>query len=143
MKTWTVTSVDELGAVAREILNMKESGARVLALTGDLGAGKTAFTQCIARELGVALPVVSPTFVIMKRYGTTDTRWSGLVHIDAYRIEEEEEAVVLHIPDLLASENTLTCIEWPEHVKNLIPESAERVSLVLNEDGTRTITYHA
>ena len=76
MKEFKVSDVSELGAIAREVIELSvevmqsnhRSPTSVIALHGDLGAGKTTFMQTLAKELGVTEVVTSPTFVIMKKY---------------------------------------------------------------------------
>lgn len=118
-------SIKTLPDLATEVLLMagEESaeGAVVLGLSGDLGAGKTTFTQTLARILGVQEVVTSPTFVIQKQYVTEHPTFSLLVHIDAYRIEDPEELVVLGFKELLKRDRTLVVIEWAERVQPLIP----------------------
>ena len=82
--------------VMREVMQRKDGGgATVLALHGELGAGKTTFTQTLARTLGVTDAVTSPTFVIMKLYELQHQSFETLIHIDAYRIEHSDEMRVL------------------------------------------------
>lgn len=138
-----IANVAELSTFADEILSIlpQKRGAHVLALSGDLGAGKTAFTQAFATHLGVREHVVSPTFVIMRTYDTADERFPKLVHIDAYRIENEEEIVVLKIPELLNEPGVIACIEWPEKIPAYIPGDALTITFSTNDDGSRTVTY--
>lgn len=103
------------------------SEATVIALQGELGAGKTAFAQAFGKILGVAEPMPSPTFVIMKSY---DIDWRGfkkLIHIDAYRLEKEEELTHLGWDGLIKDPENIILIEWPERVEKLIPKDAKRI----------------
>lgn len=105
--------------IAQEVLHVlpvSEAGATVLALSGELGAGKTTLTQAIATVLGVTESVVSPTFVIAKWYTPTKGDFTTLVHIDAYRINDESELGPLGFASLLLSPKTLIVIEWPEKI---------------------------
>lgn len=109
----------DLGAVAVEVLSnliSSPSHATILALSGPLGAGKTSLVKELAKCLGVAETVVSPTFVIAKWYTPTTEDFSTLVHIDAYRIDSEEELVPLGFSKLLTQPKTLVVIEWPERL---------------------------
>ncbi len=139
-----MTEPSELAAVAAAVLEhpavqtAKEQAA-VVALSGDLGAGKTTFTQTLARTLGVTEPVTSPTFVIMKGYELVDQPFDMLVHIDAYRLESSAELAVLGFAELLATPRTLMVIEWPEQVADLIAETACRLQFALTGE-TRTVT---
>lgn len=144
METRQITTLDELGNIAKEVLSActQNEHAQVITLHGDLGAGKTAFTKELAKLLGITYEITSPTFVIMKSYEIPAHHFlKSLVHIDAYRIETDDEMRVLGFQELLSDPTRLVCIEWPEKIKNLIPEDAHTISLTLNLDGTRTITY--
>lgn len=130
--------------VVTEVLRMAEAQvgdkAVVISLSGDLGAGKTTFTQYLAQALGVTETVNSPTFVLMKQYACAKGQpFEHLVHIDAYRIEDVDEMRVLGFAALLEEKGTIICIEWPEHIAELIPEEAIRVAIEIIGSG-RTIT---
>ena len=115
--------------------------AAVLALSGDLGAGKTAFSQALARELGVEENVVSPTFVIMKMYETKSQYFTRMVHIDAYRLNSHEELLKLGWTDILADPKTVVLIEWPEQVPEAIPEDARLIALEHVSETERLIRF--
>lgn len=103
--------------------------ATVIALQGELGAGKTHFTQLFGKVMGIEENMPSPTFVIMKSY---DVDWRGfkkLIHIDAYRLEREEELLNLGWEELVNDPANIIFIEWPENVPGLIPEDAKKVIL--------------
>lgn len=110
------------------------SGATVLVLSGDLGAGKTTFTQALAARLGVLDVVQSPTFTIMKFYNTTDTDFKQLIHMDAYRIENISELKPLRFAELLKRPETLICIEWGERIAEVLPK--EKISLTINHQSS-------
>lgn len=133
----------DFDAFGAEILAcVSEKGApAVIALSGDLGAGKTTFTQSLAKLLGVTEQVVSPTFMIMKMYETTHPLYTKLVHIDAYRIESDPEIEVLRIPELLAEDGVIACIEWPEKMETFLPKNALRIRLSETPDNARTAEY--
>lgn len=134
----------ELESLARElleILSQKEGGA-VLALSGDLGVGKTALTKALGRTLGIVDSITSPTFVIMKSYPVSlHERFKTLTHIDAYRIEDESELLVLGIQDIFSDPNRLTVIEWPERIETLVPENVVYVRMQIGKDEERIVTY--
>jgi tRNA threonylcarbamoyladenosine biosynthesis protein TsaE len=144
MDTFVANEEAELEVISREILRVLEMNpeAHVIALKGDLGAGKTAFTKALARVLGVHEQVTSPTFVIMKSYDTSlYERFTKLTHIDAYRIESEDELRVLGFETLLGDPERLVVIEWPERLPGLIPEDALTLSMTIGEGGERIISY--
>ncbi len=144
METYVAPTLAALGEAAREILtNLKSfprAGAMVLTLSGELGAGKTAFVQQLGLHLGITDTMASPTFVVMKRYQTTDQVFTNLVHIDAYRLEDEAETIPLHFSDIFAEPDTLICIEWASRIPTTIPSPHATLSIV-DADGVRTLTY--
>lgn len=135
---------EELDTFAAEVLKiLKENdveGARALALSGDLGAGKTTFTQALGRCLGIAGDITSPTFTIMKGYETTDETFIHLVHMDAYRIEDEDELRPLRFAEILATPKTLLVVEWAELIKGALPTAALHLTLSIKDETTRTAT---
>lgn len=146
--TWTVASVPELKAVAGELLGLwkhtvPNTGATVIAISGDLGAGKTTFVQQIAQILGIEETVTSPTFVIMKSYETTDVQFKNLVHIDAYRIEDDSEMGPLNFTKLLTQDQTLVCIEWAERISTFLPPRTIKLDLEALAHSKHKITYYA
>jgi tRNA threonylcarbamoyladenosine biosynthesis protein TsaE len=96
--------------------------ATFIALEGELGSGKTTFTQALARVLGVVESLQSPTYVLMKIYPTTHSVFATLVHIDTYRLESPEEFAALKSEKFLNSPRTLVLIEWPEKVGGVLPK---------------------
>ncbi|HVZ76034.1 MAG TPA: tRNA (adenosine(37)-N6)-threonylcarbamoyltransferase complex ATPase subunit type 1 TsaE [Candidatus Paceibacterota bacterium] len=115
---------DELRSVAQTVLDQlpRKNSATILALAGDLGAGKTTFTQALAREMGVEEVVQSPTYVLMKKYATTHPYFTTLIHIDAYRLEEPLQFSALRPEEFLGDPHTLVCIEWPERLEGVLPK---------------------
>jgi tRNA threonylcarbamoyladenosine biosynthesis protein TsaE len=145
--TWTVSSVEELKAVAGELLGlwkqMNSETAVVVALSGDLGAGKTTFVQQLAQILGISETVTSPTFVIMKSYITTDPIFQTLVHMDAYRIEDDTEMGPLNFKDVVAQPNTLICVEWAERISTFLPPRTIKIDLLSLPHSKHKLTYYA
>ena len=140
-----IQSLEDLGIIAREVLTAcaLRGEATVIALTGDLGAGKTALVKEFGKILGVREEITSPTFVVMKSYTIpSHPVYTTLTHIDAYRIESDDEMRVLGFAELLKDKMRLICIEWPEKIQNLIPNDTLMVTFVLNNDGTRNITMN-
>lgn len=135
----TITNLDEVAekilAIATE--NKKENRATIIALSGDLGAGKTTLVQHIARHLGIADTIQSPTFVILKSYvpletspiGRQTTNYKLFTHIDAYRLDSKEELLKINWQNYAANPDNLICIEWPEQVEGLLPDDVLSVTL--------------
>jgi tRNA threonylcarbamoyladenosine biosynthesis protein TsaE len=137
-----LASIEELGKEATRFVSTlapKKAGATLVTLQGELGAGKTAFTQAAAKALGVEEAVTSPTFVLEKVYELTGKPFARLVHIDAYRLEERAELAPLGFDAIMHNADTLVMLEWPEKVG--IASADVRVSLKANADGSRTLTY--
>jgi tRNA threonylcarbamoyladenosine biosynthesis protein TsaE len=115
--------------------------ATLVTLSGELGAGKTAFTKAAAKALGVDEHVTSPTFVLEKVYALPTGAFKRLVHIDAYRLEGGAELAPLGFSALMKDPTTLVLLEWPEKVAGALPAPAAQLSLVANDDGSRTLAY--
>ena len=117
--------------------------ATLVTLSGELGAGKTAFTQALARALGVTDPVTSPTFVLEKSYALPERTdgFARLVHIDAYRLSGGESLAPLGLAELMRDPSNLVVLEWPELVEDGLPEAAHHLSLTVLPDNGRTLSY--
>ncbi len=134
--------LEEFVAEAKRFARTLESRperASVVTLSGALGAGKTTFVQAMAKELGVEESVTSPTFVLEKIYALEGQAFSRLVHIDAYRLKSAHELEALGWKALLEDSGNLIVLEWPEHVAQIVPEDAIRITLSGSGD-TREIT---
>jgi len=139
----TISSLSEMDSFAGEILNtlLVQEKATVLTLAGDLGAGKTAFTKALAKALGVIETINSPTFVIMKNYKLEKGKFDRLIHIDAYRIEDPKELIVLGFGELLENPKNLLAIEWPEKVAPLIPSTAFEIQFTFIDEKKRSVSF--
>lgn len=139
----TIRGLEEMGLEAARFvagLSPRAEGATVVTLSGDLGAGKTAFVKGVAQALGVHEHVTSPTFVIMKMY-PLEGRFKKLVHIDAYRLKGEHHLKVLGWEELLRDPKNLICIEWPEQAPGAMPTHAIRIALRYTGENEREIIY--
>ncbi len=121
-------SLQEMPSLARSVLGIlsgatKNDSAFVIALEGNLGAGKTTLVQTLAKELGVSVVVQSPTYVLMKSYPIQFGSFTTLIHIDAYRLDVPEEFSALKPEKFLNDPHVLVCIEWPERLKGVLPET--------------------
>ena len=136
---FTVTEPRDFMAVINQLLSYQQTSL-VIALSGDLGAGKTTFTQVLGQALGIKEPVTSPTFTIMKQYPLDHPTYNKLVHIDAYRIESPQETEPLHIEELLKQTHQVVCVEWPENISAIIPPNAIKLKIDIIEQETRQVT---
>ena len=105
------------------------SRAKVVLLRGELGAGKTTFSQGFFRALGVRSSITSPTFVLVKRYRIKARFYAQGYHLDCYRVHKAKEIQSLGFKELLADPRNIVLIEWPERIPKLLPRRALRVQL--------------
>jgi tRNA threonylcarbamoyladenosine biosynthesis protein TsaE len=113
----------KLGAdFAKNILEMDFGfdGATIIALSGDLGGGKTTFLQGFAKGLGIKEKVLSPTFVVQKRFKLKNKKFKNFYHIDCYRLDSYKDAIELKIPDALKDAQNIIAVEWPEKIGDIL-----------------------
>jgi tRNA threonylcarbamoyladenosine biosynthesis protein TsaE len=127
--------------IARNFTSMPPMDrARILALSGDLGAGKTTFVKFLAMALGVKETVQSPTFVLMRSY-VTQARWpKRILHIDAYRLEGFDALRPLGWEREILDPETRIVLEWPDCVAPLIPIPDMSIAFSVTDDGGREVT---
>lgn len=112
---------------------------KVVALNGEMGAGKTTLVHALCNYLGVKDTVSSPTFSIINEYEfVKDNERQTIFHIDLYRLKDEEEAIRTGIEDCLYSD-AWCFVEWPERAPAIFPENTVYVFISLAEDGKRRI----
>jgi len=121
-------------------------GGTLVTLSGELGAGKTAFTKSVAKALGVEDIVTSPTFVLEKIYllpqlGGEASKFGRLIHIDAYRLEKGEDLAALGFDELMKDSGNLILLEWSEKVTDTLPAPSIRIPFIVQSDGSRIISY--
>jgi tRNA threonylcarbamoyladenosine biosynthesis protein TsaE len=122
------SAVDETKALAGALAPLVRAGDLLL-LSGDLGAGKTAFTQGLGRGLGVVEPITSPTFTLANEYDGARLR---VHHLDVYRMESMAEVFDVDLPDLL-DDDAVVVIEWGEAIVASLPPDYLAVELLLGE----------
>ena len=152
--TKSYKQTQELGKkMAQEILNCRFAKMTrschfseiVLCLYGDLGSGKTTFLQGFAKGLGVKEKILSPTFVILKRFKITKSQipnskiqtnpkfqipksnFTNFYHIDAYRLRNYKDAEVLGLKEIFKNPKNIVAIEWPEKIKKILPKNAVKI----------------
>lgn len=139
-----IHSLEELERIAATCalgLTPKPVGATLVTLSGELGAGKTAFVKAAAKALGVTEDITSPTFVLLKSYPTKHAGFSNLIHIDAYRLESASELGPLRFDEIMQKADNLIMLEWPEKVADALAVPSVQISLAVLPDGSRTITH--
>lgn len=144
--THTLASQEAFETWARtygaELLKEHEGSPLVFGLTGPLGAGKTTFVRALLRSFGVSGPIPSPTFLIMKEY-TLPFPFEGkerVVHIDAYRIDNEQELLDLDVDEYMRDPATLTIVEWAGLVPSVMPDNTHWLSFEPTSETTRAVT---
>lgn len=136
--TIQIQNLKDIDRAAEEFL--KEIGdEKLIAFYAPMGAGKTTFTTAICRALGVNGDAVSsPTFAIVNEYRTASGE--PMYHFDFYRINKVEEAFDIGLFDYLDS-GCLCVMEWPENIEEILPEQTLKVSIKVNPDQSRTISW--
>jgi len=148
-----IENTEGLAAAARQFVEAMGE-RRVFAFYGKMGAGKTTFIKAICEALGVEDTVTSPTFAIVNEYMTPQPPLGGdniskefplkgvrgsIYHFDFYRIKNLREAYDIGTEEYFYS-GSPCFIEWPELIEELLPEETVRVSIEVQEDGSRTVT---
>ena len=105
-------------------------GGEVIALVGNLGAGKTIFIKGLAKGLGVKQTITSPTFVLMKIYPVRSSSIRYLCHVDVYRLTRGQDLVDIGLNDWLGQKDVVTVIEWANQVKEILPR--KRIEVKIN-----------
>jgi tRNA threonylcarbamoyladenosine biosynthesis protein TsaE len=133
-----IKDLSDIDRAAQEFLSIVGNG-RIIAFYAPMGAGKTTFTTAICRALGVDGDAVSsPTFAIVNEYRTSEGE--SIFHFDFYRITRIAEALDIGFYDYIDS--GCTCIlEWPENIEDLLPEETLKVSIDVQDDGSRLLRW--
>ncbi len=134
--------------LAEEILRTKPTQkAVVIGLVGDLGGGKTTFLQGLARGLKIKGKILSPTFIIMRRFGS-------FYHIDCYRIRRPQELLSLGFKKIISNPKNIVAIEWADRVRSIMPaktiwlkfeflsEKKRKIVLKLKDGRQKALTRH-
>ncbi len=136
-------SLSDTQEIAEDFISKISMGvyntALVVGLYGDLGSGKTTFTQDVAKIFDVKEDVTSPTFVIEKIYDIKHKNFKKLVHIDAYRLDSAKELSALDWDKTLADSRNIIFIEWPERVLEILPANHAKINFKFISENEREI----
>lgn len=114
----------------------------ILALSGNLGAGKTIFLQGFAKGLGIKEKILSPSFVIVKKFKIkipkSDIKF--FYHFDLYRIKKIKEILALGLKKIITEPQNIIAIEWPEKIQKLLPKKTIWIFFEIRKDNIRKIT---
>ncbi len=113
-------------------------GPRIVCLYGELGSGKTTFTQGFAQGLGITGRLVSPTFIIVRRY-QIPKREHFFYHVDLYRLHNGTELAAIGIPEILADLASYTVVEWADRLGGLLPRKRLDVRFTTDHDDSHGI----
>ena len=118
-------------------LAAKAEKGTIFALHGNLGAGKTLFSRGFASGLGITEAVTSPTFTIVQEYNIP--MGGKFYHLDLYRIQNDDEAIIFGIDEFILDEDSISLIEWPERIPELLPEHTIHIYFSHIDENTRLI----
>jgi len=134
-------------ALAHKILKEKpKNKASIIGLEGDLGSGKTTFLQGFANGLGIKEKVLSPTFVLIKRFKISSQKegqkgFKSFYHIDCYRIKKPKEILELGFEKIAADPRNIIAVEWSEKIKKILPLKTLTLRFLFLEQNKRIISW--
>ncbi len=131
-------------------------GAFVIGLKGELGGGKTCFLQGFAKGLGVKEKILSPTFVILKRFKITKIKnqkskckmtnqnakilkFQNFYHFDCYRVSNPQDILDLGFQEIIFNPKNIVAIEWPEKIKEVLPKNIKWLNFAFLNENSRGI----
>ena len=140
MTKYTTFSDKETKLLAQKLAGKIKFG--VIALFGELGAGKTTFVQGFAKGLGIKGKIISPTFVLIRQHPISGTK-KVLYHIDLYRLNNMKGLKQLGLQEIWSDPKNIVLIEWADKIKNLLPKEVIKIYLKVVDANTRKITLHS
>lgn len=133
-----IQDLDHIDEAAKEFISAL-GDSTLVAFYAPMGAGKTTFTTAVCRNLGVSEEgISSPTFSIVNEYRTVSGE--SIFHFDFYRIARIAEALDIGFYDYIDS-GSLCLMEWPENIEEILPEETLKVTITVNDDGSRTVAW--
>ncbi len=138
MKEYLAKNSKETEKIAQDLVK-KLAGGELLALVGNLGAGKTVFVKGLAKAFGITENITSPTFVLMKIYQTKHPTIKRLVHIDCYRLEQLGDLEEIGLADYLHDPENVVVIEWADRIANL-PKNTININIEYINNQERRVT---
>jgi tRNA threonylcarbamoyladenosine biosynthesis protein TsaE len=126
--------------MAKQILRCgPKKKAFLIGLVGDLGGGKTTFIQGLAKGLGIKDKILSPTFVIMKKFEIKHFRFQHFYHFDCYRFLDAKDILDLGFKKIINDPDNIIAIEWADKVKNILPKTTNWINFNFIDDKKRKI----
>lgn len=117
-KEYKTQSFEETRKIGEKMVEVLDR-SRIFALFGDLGSGKTTFTQGFAKALGIKTKIISPTFIIARSYRINFGKFRRFYHIDLYRVENAGDLIDLGVEEIMSDEENIVVIEWPEKLEKI------------------------
>src|SRR3989338_11460751 len=136
MKQYLTCSEKETKNLGEKLAQSRQGN--ILALIGELGAGKTTFVQGFAKGLGIKEKIISPTFVLIRQHQIPKTK-KVLYHIDLYRLENIESLKQLGIEEICSYSNNIILIEWADKIEKILPADTLKISIAKIENTKRLI----
>jgi tRNA threonylcarbamoyladenosine biosynthesis protein TsaE len=138
--TKTPFQTKKLGKIlANEILKSNFKDSIILALKGDLGGGKTTFLQGFAKGLGIKERILSPTFIILKKFQIPNSKFQYFYHFDCYRIKKSKEILRLGFKKIVSNPENIVAIEWADKIRKILPKNSLKINFKLLNKNTRKI----
>jgi len=140
-QTKSEKETEKLGEeIGKKILKEKLGKvAKVIALEGDLGGGKTTFLKGFAKGLGIKEKILSPTFILIRKFQIPSTKFQNFYHIDCYRIEKPREILNLSFREIIKDPQNIVAIEWAEKIKKILPRKVLKIKFKILEKKEREI----
>ena len=118
-------------------------GGEIICLKGNLGAGKTTLMKGVGEFFNInENEIISPTFTIINMYKTNKNNIKNIIHIDAYRIKDEDELLEFGVLEFFNKEDSLVFIEWPENIEKYIIKNIKNINIEILENNKRKITIN-
>lgn len=136
MKQYLTYSEKETKSLAKKLAKNFQDG--VIGLFGELGAGKTMFTQGFAKGLGIKEKIISPTFVLIRQHKIPNTE-KRLFHIDLYRLENMDEIKFLGLEEIWPDPKNIILVEWADKIKKILPKNTTKIIIEKLEGNKRLI----
>ena len=142
-------------ALAKGILKQetKSKKAIVIGLTGELGSGKTTFLHGFAKGLGIKQKILSPTFIIMRKFEIRNSKsetnskfqipkFKTFYHIDCYRIEKPKEILDLGFKEIISNPRNIVAVEWADRIRKILPKDTRRLRFEFLDKNKREIKFN-
>jgi tRNA threonylcarbamoyladenosine biosynthesis protein TsaE len=143
MKTTVTKTYRETQSEGIKLAGKLNQGG-VVSLYGNLGSGKTTFVQGLAKGLGIKQKIISPTFIIVRKYNVSIKNKVSSIkyfyHIDLYRIEDEKDIEGLGLKEILNDPENIVAIEWPEKIEKILPKDRTDIHFEYIGNNQRQIT---